>query len=100
VEVELRFGLRAFDERTVRVFQGGTLRWQGTVDRVGALVTLPHVRLEPGANPWRFDTDKPAMLPGRDTLRPVAFNLRNLVIRAVRRLEEPAPPPADNGPNK
>jgi hypothetical protein len=40
------------------------------------------------------------MLPGRDTLRPVAFNLRNLVIRAVRRLEEPAPPPADNGPNK
>jgi hypothetical protein len=100
VEVELRFGLRAFDERTVRVFQGGTLRWQGTVDRVGALVTLPHVRLEPGANPWRFDTDKPAMLPGRDTLRPVAFNLRNLVIRAVRRLERPAPPPADNGPGK
>jgi hypothetical protein len=97
VEIELDFDLRAYDERTVRVFQGGILRWEGQVGRESSQVRLSHVRLEPGDNPWRFETEGPSNPPNGDTLRPVAFNLRNLVIRAVRRLEPqtpgaPAPP--------
>jgi hypothetical protein len=98
VEVNLGFDLRALDERTVRVLQGTTVRWAGRVDRNGTVVNIPEVRLEPGINRWRFETDKPSIVPEGDTLRPVAFNLRNLVIRAVRRLEPQAPPGAPAHP--
>ncbi len=94
VEIELDFDLRAFDPRTVRVFQGKTRCWQGLVGRESAEVRLPHVRLEPGDNPWRFEVEGPPSHPNGDTIRPVTFNLRNLVIRAVRRLDGAAPPVA------
>ncbi len=86
VEVNLYFGLRAFDVRTVRVLQGSRLRWEGRIDREGTSVVIAPVRLEPGDNMWHFETDKPPITPSGDTLRPVAFNLRNLVIQAVRKL--------------
>ena len=89
VEVNLRFDLRALDERRVRVYQGAALRWEGPVARAGTAVSLPGVRLAPGDNPWRFETDKAPVMPEGDTLRPVTFNLRNFVIEAVR--VEPAP---------
>lgn len=98
VEVHLAFDLRAFDERTVRVLQGKSLRWEGRVDRNGTSVVVAPARLEPGDNRWRFETDKPAIMPEGDNLRSVAFNLRNLVIRAVRRLEPQAPPGAPAHP--
>jgi hypothetical protein len=50
------------------------------------------VRLEPGDNLWRFETDKPPITPEGDTLRPVTFNLRNFVVQAVRKLEADSPP--------
>ncbi len=88
VEIELDFDLRAFDTRTVRVFQGAALRWQGQVSRESAQVRLPAIRLEPGGNPWRFEVTGP---PSGDAVRPVTFNLRNLVIRAERTLDGAAP---------
>jgi hypothetical protein len=91
VEIELDFDLRAYDERTVRVFQGKTLRWEGRVGRESALVHLPEIELEPGDNHWRFETDGSPSFPNGDQLRPVAFNLRNLVIRAVRKIDRPGP---------
>ncbi|HUJ44165.1 MAG TPA: hypothetical protein VLW52_11205 [Opitutaceae bacterium] len=91
VEVEMDFDLRAYDERIVRVFQDKVLQWEGRVGRDSSEVRLRHVRLEPGPNPWRFETEGPPSTPNGDTLRPVAFNLRNLVIRAVRKLDKQAP---------
>jgi hypothetical protein len=91
VEVEVDFDLRAFDERTVRVFQGEALRWEGRVGRESAQVHLPQIKLEPGENRWRFETDGSPSLPNGDGLRPVTFNLRNLVIRAVRKIDRPDP---------
>ena len=81
--VELDFDLRAVDERTVRVFQGPTLRWEGTVSREGTSVHLRPVTLAPGNNAWSFDSNAPPRTPRGDMLRPIAFNLRNLVIRIV-----------------
>jgi hypothetical protein len=92
VEVNLRFSLRALDERTVRVVEGATVRWAGRVDRNGTAVNIPHVRLLPGDNRWQFETDKPSIVPEGDILRPVAFNLRNFVIEAVPPLAAPSPP--------
>lgn len=91
LEIEMDFDLRAYAARAVRVFQGRTLRWEGRVGRESALVRLPQIRLEPGDNPWRFETDGPPSMPAGDVLRPVTFNLRNLVIRAVRKLDGAAP---------
>jgi hypothetical protein len=91
VEVNLRFDLRALDERTVRVLEDATVRWEGRVDRNGSAVTIRQVRLARGDNRWRFETDKPSIVPEGDTLRPVAFNLRNFVIEAVKGLPAPAP---------
>ena len=90
VEVNLRFDLRALDVRRVRIYQGATMRWEGSVTRDGTAVSLPGIRLAPGDNPWRFETDKPPIVPEGDTLRPVTFNLRNLVIEAVRK-DPPSP---------
>jgi hypothetical protein len=98
VEIELNFDLRAFAERTVRLYRGDTLQWQGAVARERVMVRLPRIRLEPGANPWRFESDGPPSFPNGDRLRPVAFNLRNLVIRAVRRLETQTPAGGKTGP--
>ena len=92
IEVELHFDLRAFDDRTIRVYEGKALRWEGHVGRTSTPVRLAGIRLEPGDNAWRFETDKPPVVPEGDTLRPVAFNLRNLVVRAVRMLDVSAPP--------
>ncbi|MDD2764780.1 MAG: hypothetical protein PHE83_12490 [Opitutaceae bacterium] len=91
VEVNLSFDLRTYAARTVRVFQGRTLRWEGRVGRESAHVRLQQIRLEPGNNPWRFETDGPPSMPAGDVLRPVTFNLRNLVVRAVRKLDGAAP---------
>jgi hypothetical protein len=90
VTVNLRFDLRALDDRQVRVYQDHTLRWEGPVTRDGVAVNLPGVRLAPGDNRWRFATDRPPIVPPGDTLRPVTFNLRNFVIQAVR--IDPPPP--------
>ena len=98
VEIELDFDLRAFDPRIVRVFQGKILRWQGLVGRESAEVRLPHVWLETGDNPWSFGVEGPPSHPNGDTIRPVTFNLRNLVIRAVRKLDGKAPPAAAGPP--
>jgi hypothetical protein len=89
VEIELDFDLRAVEERTVRVFQGDVLRWEGRVGRESTSVHLPQIELEPGANRWRFEPDGPPSFPNGDRLRPVSFNLRNLVIYAVRRIDRP-----------
>jgi hypothetical protein len=94
VEVALDFDLRANDERTVRVLQRGTLRWEGRVGREGTKVHLPQIELEPEDNHWRFETDRPPTPPNHDQLRPVGFSLRNLVIRAVRKIDRPGPPGA------
>ncbi len=91
VEIELDFDLRAIDPRTVRVYQGTTLRWAGLVGRESAEVRLPHLRLDPGDNPWNFEVEGPPSRPGGDAIRPVTFNLRNLVIRAQRKLDAPPP---------
>jgi hypothetical protein len=77
---ELDFDLRALDERTVRVLQEGTLRWEGRVGRGSRAVRLPRITLAPGDNRWSFETDAPPIVPA-GAVRPVAFNLRNLVIR-------------------
>jgi hypothetical protein len=98
VEVNLQFDLRAFDERTVRLLQGTAVRWEGWVNRSGTTVRVLQVRLEPGDNPWRFETDKPPVTPEGDTLRPVTFNLRNFVVQAVRKLEADTPPTAPAHP--
>ena len=90
VEVNLRFDLRALDVRTVRVLENATVRWAGRVDRDGTAVMIPRIRLAPGDNRWRFETDQPSIVPEGDTLRPVAFNLRNFVIEAVKELPAPA----------
>jgi len=87
--VNLRFDLRALDERRIRIYEGAALRWEGTVNRSGTAVSLARMRLLPGDNPWRFESDKPPIVPEGDTLRPVTFNLRNFVIEAVR--ADPAP---------
>ena len=84
IEVDLEFDLRAIDERAVRVFQDHTLRWEGRVGRESRTVRLPRIALAPGDNAWRFETDAPPGVSNGDTLRPVAFNLRNLVIRFAR----------------
>jgi hypothetical protein len=94
VEVALDFDLRANDERTVRVLQGGKLRWEGRVGREGTKVHLPQIELEPEDNHWRFETDRPPTPPNHDQLRPVGFSLRNLVIRAVRKIDRPGSPGA------
>jgi hypothetical protein len=91
IEVELRFDLRAYDERTVRVLQGKTVRWEGRVGRNNVKVRLPHLHLEPGGNPWRFETERPPAIPDIDNPRPITFNLRNFVIHAVQKLETNPP---------
>jgi len=97
VEVNLRFDLRALDERRLRIYQGAALRWEGPVDRTGTAVNLARMRLTPGANPWRFVTDKPPIVPETESesQRPLAFNLRNFVIEVVR--TDPAAAPAAGG---
>jgi hypothetical protein len=82
--VELEFDLRAVDARTVRVFQERTLRWEGRVGREGGAVHLLRITLPPGDSRWSFATDAPPVVPNPSTLRAVAFNLRNFVIRRVR----------------
>ncbi|OHE89424.1 MAG: hypothetical protein A3G75_10055 [Verrucomicrobia bacterium RIFCSPLOWO2_12_FULL_64_8] len=88
MEVVLKFALRADNACNVRVVEKGTVvRWQGRVDRGAAEVTIASVRLEPGDNAWRFETDEPPPIPNDLDRRLFAFNLRNLVIEAVRRIE-------------
>ena len=88
VEVDLQFDLRAYDERTVRVFQGDGRPLGGTGRPGQPSRCRICVGSSPGDNPWRFETDKPSDLAQQATpLRPVAFNLRNFVIRAVRKIE-------------
>jgi hypothetical protein len=84
----LSFALRAYDQRTIRVLQGKVVRWEGQVGRTVTGVRLCAVRLEPGDNSWRFETDKPPI--DRDGMRAVDFNLRNLAIHAVRTIAPPA----------
>jgi len=98
VEIELNFDLRAMDPRIVRVFQGTTLRWSGLVGRESAEVRLRDVRLEAGDNPWNFEVEGPPSRPSGDTIRPVTFNLRNLVIRVVRTLDDKVTPAAPRPP--
>jgi hypothetical protein len=80
IEVGLDFDLRAVDGRTIRVVQDQALCWKGHVGRESIPVRLERITLAPGDNRLTFETDTPPSVPFGDTLRPVAFNLRNLVI--------------------
>ena len=94
VEAVLKFALRSDTDRTVRVLEQRTIqRWEGLVGRGVASVTIAPARLEPGDNVWRFETDQRPIIPIGPDPRPFAFNLRNLVIEAVRGIEPAAAPP-------
>jgi hypothetical protein len=84
---DLSFALRADDRRSVTIRDGaGRVIWQGQLEHgVSSKVVLRDVRLEPGDTLWRFTTDVPALPPGGEEARALAFSVRNLDIDVVGR---------------
>jgi len=76
------------DERRVTVNAGGRELWSGMIGRTLRRVKLRGVELAPGGTAWRFDSDKPPVLPANGDLRAVTFSLRNLEVNVTSR----APP--------
>jgi len=89
--VDVTFDLKSNDEREVVVKQGDHVLWTGDTVRTLRRVELRAIKLNPGETVWRFETDKPPLLPVNGDLRKVAFSLRNLELTAVKKAETETP---------
>ncbi len=88
VVANVAFDLKSNDERLVVVKQGERVLWAGGTVHTLRGVTLPGMRLEPGDTVWKIETDKAPAFPSNGDQRKVAFSLRNLELRIVRRADE------------
>jgi hypothetical protein len=89
IRVDVSFELRSRTSRRVVFKQDDRTLWEGQLSADAAVpVRLQGVRLPAGETPWRFETDRAGEPPNNHDLRPLAFSLRNLVVR-VREKAEP-----------
>ncbi len=86
------FTLRCNDVRKVGLWQDDYARWERTLQK-GEMrdVTVRNMRLEPGDTLWKFETDRPAVYPGNNDPRKVAFKLSNLLINVTGRADDLPP---------
>jgi len=86
------FTIRCNDVRKVGLWQDDYARWERTLEK-GEMrdVTVRNMRLEPGDTLWKFETDLPAVYPGNNDPRKVAFKLSNLVIEVTGRADDLPP---------
>jgi hypothetical protein len=86
---DVSFVLRTRESRHVAVTQAGRTLWEGQLAADSAVpVNLHGVRLPAGETLWRFETDRAGAPPNDRDLRPIAFSVRDLVVR-VREKAEP-----------
>jgi hypothetical protein len=78
--------------RKVGLWQEGFGRWERTLQR-GEMrdVKVRNMRLEPGDTVWEFKTDRPAINPGNNDPRKIAFKLSNLDIEVLGRADDIPP---------
>lgn len=86
------FTIRCNDVRKVGLWQDEYARWERTLQR-GEMrdVKVRNMRLEPGDTLWKFQTDLPAIYPGNNDPRKIAFKLSNLVIDVTGRADDLPP---------
>jgi len=78
---DIKFRLRAVDERGALVSLNGTLVWQGILKPAEVRkATIAGVVLQPGDTTLLFQSDRPAAYPGNDDERRLTFSVRNLEI--------------------
>jgi hypothetical protein len=82
VLAKISFTLSGQGQRSFVVREGAQERWRGTLgSHEPKRLSFSPVRLEPGENRWRFETDQPAQHPASGDPRELAINLRNLEIK-------------------
>lgn len=84
---KVSFVLRVQGERSIVIKEGERERWRGTLraDEVER-IEFDRVRLEPGRNPWHFETDRPGARPANGDPRELAVNVRNLEVEVLEPL--------------
>lgn len=83
---KISFTLSGQGDRAVSIRAHDREIWRGDVhSHEPKPLTFPSVRLEPGENRWRFETDQPAQHPANNDPRELALNLRNLEIELTAR---------------
>ena len=96
VIVDVALDLKSSDDRKVTVRasasgpQGepGAVLWSGMTVKVLREVVVRGVLLPPGDTRWKFETDRAPQQPSSGDPRRVAFSVRNLEIRVLRRSGE------------
>jgi hypothetical protein len=70
------------------VREGEQERWRGTLGSHDPKhLAFSAVRLAPGENRWRFETDQPGQHPASGDPRELAINLRDLEIELTGKAE-------------
>lgn len=86
------FSLRCNDDRKVGLWQDDYARWERTLKR-GELkvIKVRNMRLKAGDTLWKFETDVPAIYPGNNDPRRLAFRLSDLNIDILGRADDLPP---------
>lgn len=86
------FSLRCNDDRKVGLWQDGYARWERPLKRGESRdIKVRNMRLEPGDTLWKFETDLPAIYPGKNDSRRIAFKVSDLVINILGRADDLPP---------
>lgn len=80
LRVDVHFGLKSADDRSITVRAGNETLWQVLSDHTLRERTIENYTLPPGDTVWRFVTDREPQYPATGDPRKVAFSLRNLAI--------------------
>jgi hypothetical protein len=81
MEANISFDLRSNDRRFVRLIQGGSVIWQGSLEpRTPLPVKVPALLLSPGDTRWQFETGPAVRSGNTDDARLLGFSLRKLTI--------------------
>ncbi len=84
---EVKFRLRAVDQRAAIVTRAGKVLWQGMLQPAEVKkVSLGEIELPPGDSVFTFRSDRPAAHPGGGDMRRLTFSLKDLEIDLKRRL--------------
>ena len=96
VVADVTFDLKSSDDRKVTVRAGasgpqgepGDVLWSGPTVKVLRKAVVRGVVLPPGDTRWKFETDRAPQPPSSGDPRRVAFSVRNLEIRVLKRSGE------------
>lgn len=91
LEIQIRGEWAAHTERTARLTQNGEVLWQQAVDPKIREWRISNVRLEPGENRLRIESDAHNTVAASGDGRRLAVNLIRFAIKGRVIVEEPAP---------